>query len=375
MEVIREELVAIKEQYSDPRRTIIMENRADLSDEDLITEEDMVVTVSHEGYVKAQPLSDYQAQHRGGRGKSATQTKEEDFVDQLIIANTHDTILCFSSKGKVYALKVYQLPIGSRAARGKPFVNLLPLEDGEKINAFLPTRDYDENKFVFMATSAGTVKKTPLCEFAYQRTSGKIAIDLREDDTLIGVAITDGQQNVMLFSSNGKAIRFNEADVRSMGRGAAGVRGLRLTEGENVISLIIASEGEVLTISENGYGKRTFVEKFRHQGRGGSGTIAMQTSERNGNVIGALLVNDADELMIITDGGTLVRTRVAEISVVGRVAQGVRVIRLDVGEKVVGVDRIAGLEVEETEELENDEIIETTNNEVVETPINDVIEE
>ncbi|MFI3180779.1 MAG: DNA gyrase C-terminal beta-propeller domain-containing protein, partial [Methylococcales bacterium] len=375
MEVIREELVAIKEQYSDPRRTIIMENRADLSDEDLITEEDMVVTVSHEGYVKAQPLSDYQAQHRGGRGKSATQTKEEDFVDQLIIANTHDTILCFSSKGKVYALKVYQLPIGSRAARGKPFVNLLPLEDGEKINAFLPTRDYDENKFVFMATSAGTVKKTPLSEFAYQRTSGKIAIDLREDDTLIGVAITDGQQNVMLFSSNGKAIRFNEADVRSMGRGAAGVRGLRLTEGENVISLIIASEGEVLTISENGYGKRTFVEKFRHQGRGGSGTIAMQTSERNGNVIGALLVNDADELMIITDGGTLVRTRVAEISVVGRVAQGVRVIRLDVGEKVVGVDRIAGLEVEETEELENDEIIETTNNEVVETPINDVIEE
>ena len=375
MEVIREELVAIKEQYSDPRRTIIMENRADLSDEDLITEEDMVVTVSHEGYVKAQPLSDYQAQHRGGRGKSATQTKEEDFVDQLIIANTHDTILCFSSKGKVYALKVYQLPIGSRAARGKPFVNLLPLEDGEKINAFLPTRDYDENKFVFMATSAGTVKKTPLSEFAYQRTSGKIAIDLREDDTLIGVAITDGQQNVMLFSSNGKAIRFNEADVRSMGRGAAGVRGLRLTEGESVISLIIASEGEVLTISENGYGKRTFVEKFRHQGRGGSGTIAMQTSERNGNVIGALLVNDADELMIITDGGTLVRTRVAEISVVGRVAQGVRVIRLDVGEKVVGVDRIAGLEVEETEELENDEIIETINNEVVETPINDVIEE
>ncbi|MSR16822.1 MAG: DNA gyrase subunit A, partial [Methylococcaceae bacterium] len=250
-----------------------------------------------------------------------------------------------------------------------------PLEDGEKINAFLPTRNYDENKFVFMATSAGTVKKTPLSEFAYQRTSGKIAIDLREDDTLIGVAITDGQQNVMLFSSNGKAIRFNEADVRSMGRGAAGVRGLRLTEGESVISLIIASEGEVLTISENGYGKRTFVEKFRHQGRGGSGTIAMQTSERNGNVIGALLVNDTDELMIITDGGTLVRTRVTEISVVGRVAQGVRVIRLDVGEKVVGVDRIAGLEVDETEELENDEILETTNNEVAEIAINDGIEE
>jgi DNA gyrase subunit A len=343
MEVIREELVAIKEQYSEPRRTEIMINQSDLTNEDLITEEDMVVTVSYEGYVKAQPLSDYQAQHRGGRGKSATATKEADFIEQLIVANTHDTILCFSSKGKVYALKVYQLPIASRASRGKPFVNLLPLEANEKINAFLATRDYDENKFVFMATSAGTVKKTPLSEFAYQRTSGKIAIDLREDDTLIGVAITDGQQNIMLFSSNGKAIRFNEADVRSMGRGAAGVRGFRLTEEQKVISLIVASEGDVLTITENGFGKRTIVDKFRHQGRGGSGVIAMQTSERNGEVIGALLVSDNDELMIITDGGTLVRTRVAEISVVGRSAQGVRVIRLDEGEKVVGVDRIAGL--------------------------------
>jgi DNA gyrase subunit A len=350
MEVIREELVAIKDQYSEPRRTVIIENRDDLTDEDLITEEDMVVTVSHEGYVKAQPLSDYQAQHRGGRGKSATQTKEEDFVDQLVIASTHDTILCFSSRGKVYAMKVYQLPVGSRAARGKPFVNLFPLEEGEKINAFLPTRDYDENKFIFMATSAGTVKKTPLPEFASIRVSGKIAIDLREDDNLIGVAITDGQQNIMVFSSNGKAIRFNEADVRSMGRTATGVRGLRLTEGEKVISLIVASEGAVLTVTENGYGKRTEVEKFRHQGRGGSGTIAMQTSERNGNVVGALLVNDTDELMIITDGGTLVRTRVAEISVVGRNAQGVRVIRLDEGEKVVGVDRIAGLEGEDVAE-------------------------
>ncbi|MDD2864157.1 MAG: DNA gyrase subunit A, partial [Methylococcales bacterium] len=230
MEVIREELVAIKDQYSEPRRTVIIENRDDLTDEDLITEEDMVVTVSHEGYVKAQPLSDYQAQHRGGRGKSATQTKEEDFVDQLVIASTHDTILCFSSRGKVYAMKVYQLPIGSRAARGKPFVNLFPLEEGEKINAFLPTRDYDENKFIFMATSAGTVKKTPLPEFASIRVSGKIAIDLREDDTLIGVAITDGEQNIMMFSSDGKAIRFNEGDVRSMGRTATGVRGFRLNE-------------------------------------------------------------------------------------------------------------------------------------------------
>lgn len=358
MEVIREELVAIKEQYSEPRRTEIIENRDDLTDEDLITEEDMVVTVSHEGYVKAQPLSDYQAQHRGGRGKSATQTKEEDFVDQLVIASTHDTILCFSSRGKVYAMKVYQLPVGSRAARGKPFVNLFPLEEGEKINAFLPTRDYNENKFIFMATSAGTVKKTPLPEFASIRVSGKIAIDLREDDTLIGVAITDGEQNIMMFSSDGKAIRFNEGDVRSMGRTATGVRGFRLNENEKVISLIVASEGAVLTVTENGYGKRTEVEKFRHQGRGGSGTIAMQTSERNGQVVGALLVNDNDELMIITDGGTLVRTRVAEISVVGRNAQGVRVIRLDEGEKVVGVDRIAGLE-NENDEVED--VVSTQN--------------
>ncbi len=374
MAVIREELVAIREQYSEPRRTEIMINQSDLSDEDLITEEDMVVTVSHEGYVKAQPLSDYQAQHRGGRGKSATATKEDDFIDQIVIACTHDTILCFSSKGKVYALKVYQLPIASRASRGKPFVNLLPLEEGEKINAFLPTRDYDENKFVFMATSAGTVKKTPLSEFAYQRTSGKIAIDLREDDTLIGVAITDGQQNIMLFSSNGKAIRFNEGDVRSMGRGAAGVRGLRLTAGEKVISLIIASEGAVLTISENGYGKRTEVEKFRHQGRGGSGVIAMQTSERNGAVVGALLVNDTDELMIITDGGTLVRTRIAEISVVGRSAQGVRVIRLDTNEKVVAVDRIAGLTSDEIEDGEANEVI-AEGDEIMATQTDDVVED
>ncbi len=367
MAVIREELVAIKEQYSEPRRTEIMINQSDLSDEDLITEEDMVVTVSHEGYVKAQPLSDYQSQHRGGRGKSATATKEDDFIDQIVIACTHDTILCFSSKGKVYALKVYQLPIASRASRGKPFVNLLPLEEGEKINAFLPTRDYDENKFVFMATSAGTVKKTPLSEFAYQRTSGKIAIDLREDDTLIGVAITDGNQNIMMFSSDGKAIRFNEGDVRSMGRTASGVRGFRLREGEKIISLIVASEGAVLTVTENGYGKRTEVEKFRLQGRGGSGVIAMQTSERNGEVVGALLVSDNDELMIITDGGTLVRTRISEISVVGRSAQGVRVIRLDTNEKVVGVDKIAGLAGDDVEEFESsDEIITTETDDVIE---------
>jgi DNA gyrase subunit A len=343
MEIIREELVAIRDQYADPRRTEIMQNQSDLSDGDLITEEDMVVTMSHEGYVKSQPLTDYKSQRRGGRGKSATAMKETDFIDKLIVANTHDTILCFSSLGKVYWLKVYQLPVASRAARGKPFVNLLPLDEGEKINALLPVREFTDNKFIFMATSVGTVKKTPLNEFERQRSTGKMAIELREDDSLVGVAITDGQQNVMLFSSDGKAICFNEADVRSMGRTASGVRGIRLQEGQKVISLIIASEGTVLTITENGYGKRTLVEKFNCQTRGGQGVISIQTSERNGQMVGALLVNDNDELMIITDGGTLVRTRVAEISVVGRNTQGVTIIRLDKKEKVIGVDRIEGL--------------------------------
>jgi len=356
MEIIREELVAVKDQYADPRRTEIMQNQSDLSDGDLITEEDMVVTMSHEGYVKSQPLTDYKAQRRGGRGKSATAMKETDYIDKLIVANTHDTILCFSSLGKVYWLKVYQLPVTSRAARGKPFVNLLPLDDGEKINALLPVQEFTENKFIFMATSTGTVKKTPLSEFERQRSNGKIAIELREDDSLVGVAITDGQQNVMLFSSDGKTICFNETDVRSMGRTAAGVRGMRLQAGQRIISLIIASEGTVLNITENGYGKRTLVEKFNCQSRGGLGVIAMQTSDRNGNVVGALLVNDSDELMIITDGGTLVRTRVAEISVVGRNTQGVTIIRLDKGEKVIGVDRIAGLAGDDEGIIDDDEL-------------------
>jgi DNA gyrase subunit A len=357
MEIIREELVAIKEQYSDQRRTEIIQNHSDLSDEDLITEEDMVVTMSHEGYVKSQPLSDYKAQRRGGRGKSATATKEEDYVDKLIVANTHDTILCFSSLGKVYWLKVYQLPVASRAARGKPFVNLLPLEQGEKINAILPIREFSDNKFIFMATSAGTVKKTPLKEFERQRTNGKIAIDLREGDTLVGVAVTDGHQNVLLFSSTGKAVCFNEEDVRSMGRTASGVRGIRLQEGQKVISLIIATEGTVLNITENGYGKRTKLEEFTCHKRGGQGLIAIQTSARNGAVVGAVLVNDHDEIMLITDGGTLVRTRVDGISVVGRNTQGVTIIRLDKKEKVIGVDRIEGLAgVDDTD----DEILDDT---------------
>ncbi|OAI10615.1 DNA gyrase subunit A [Methylomonas lenta] len=354
MEVIKEELEEIKAQYSDARRTEIMQDYSNLSAEDLITEEDMVVTMSHEGYVKTQPLTDYKSQRRGGRGKSATATKENDFIDKLIIANTHDTILCFSSKGKVYWLKVYELPVASRASRGKPFVNLLPLEENEKINAMLSVRDYSEDKFVFMATASGTVKKTPLTEFSYQLAKGKIAIDLRENDTLVGVALTDGQQNVMLFSSNGKAVCFNEADVRSMGRTAAGVRGIRLQEGQFVISLIISTEGTVLNITENGYGKRTRLEEFTQHKRGGQGLIAIQTSDRNGAVVGAVLVNDTDEIMLITNAGTLVRTRVNEISIVGRNTQGVTVIRLDKGEKVVGVDRIDGLGDEDDECEEND---------------------
>ena len=354
MEIIREELVAIKDQYSDARRTEIIQNQLDLSEQDLITEEDMVVTMSHEGYVKSQPLSDYKAQRRGGRGKSATATKELDYVDKLIVANTHDTILCFSSRGKVYWMKVYQLPVASRAARGKPFVNLLPLEQGEKINAILPIREFTENKFIFMATSAGTVKKTPLTEFERQRTTGKIAIDLRDDDTLVGVAVTDGQQNVLLFGSTGKAVCFNETDVRSMGRTATGVRGMRLQPGQRIISLIIATEGTVLNITENGYGKRTKLEEFTCHKRGGQGLIAIQTSERNGSVVGAVLVNDNDEIMLITDGGTLVRTRVDGISVVGRNTQGVTIIRLGKNEKVIGVDRIEGLAGIDDDEEDSD---------------------
>jgi DNA gyrase subunit A len=292
----------------------------------------------------------------------ATATKELDYVDKLIVANTHDMILCFSSLGKVYWLKVYQLPVASRAARGKPFVNLLPLEAGEKINALLPVHEFVENRYIFMATSAGTVKKTPLNEFEKPRANGKIAIELRTDDTLVGVAITDGEQNVMLFSSDGKAICFNESDVRSTGRTASGVRGMRLRAAQSIISLIIASEGTVLNITENGFGKRTLVEKFNCQTRGGQGVITMQTSERNGRVVGALLVNDQDEIMIITDGGTLVRTRVAEISVVGRNTQGVMVIRLDKKEKVIGVDRIEGLAVDDDDTIADDTINKEVSN-------------
>lgn len=378
MEVIKEELIAIKDQYADARLTEIIQTQSDLTEEDLISEEDRIVTLSHEGYVKAQPLDDYKAQRRGGRGKSATATKEQDYVSKLIVANTHETILCFSSLGKVYWLKVYQLPLASRASRGKPFVNLLPLAENEKINAMLPVREFSEDKYVFMATSAGTVKKTSLKEFEYQLSIGKIAIVLREDDQLVGVTITDGKQNIMLFSSDGKAIRFNESEIRPIGRKAAGVRGMMLNEGQKVIALIVAEEpkwttvaevnqhhftignfkvsfstfkitfttdqkSSVLNVTENGFGKRTEISKFRLQARGRQGVIAIQTSERNGAVVGAVLVNDNDEIMLITDGGTLVRTRVDGISVVGRNAQGVTLIRPDDNEKVIGVDKIEGL--------------------------------
>ncbi len=372
MAIIRDELKEIRDEYGDKRRTEIIHTQLDLSDGDLITEEDMVVTMSHEGYVKSQPLTDYKAQRRGGRGKSATATKQEDFVDKLIVANTHDTILCFSSFGKVYWLKVYQLPVASRASRGKPFVNLLSLDEGEKINAILPVKEFSENKFIFMATSAGTVKKTPLNEFERQRSNGKIAIDLREGDTLVGVAVTDGQQNVLLFASSGKANCFNEADVRSMGRTASGVRGMRLQDDQKVISLIIAAEGTVLTITENGFGKRTRLEEFTLHKRGGQGMIAIQTSARNGGLVGAVLVNEHDEIMLITDGGILVRTPVDGISVVGRNTQGVRIIRLDTGEKVIGVDRIEGLVAgEEDEEITDNTDLPEQNQEEEQESTND----
>ncbi len=350
MQVIRDELVEVREQYGDARRTEILVDQLDLTMEDLITEEDVVVTLSHSGYAKSQPLSDYRAQRRGGRGKAATRVKEEDFVDKLFIASTHDTILCFSSRGKAYWLKVYQLPQAGRTARGKPIVNLLPLEEGERINAVLPVRDYSENQFVFMATAQGTVKKTALADFSRPRSNGIIAVDLRDDDYLVNVQITDGNQNVMLFSNAGKAIRFKEADVRPMGRTACGVRGIRLGPGQKVIALIIVAEGSVLTATANGYGKRTPVSDYPIHGRGGQGVISIQGSERNGEVVGAVLVRDEDEIMLISNGGTLVRTRVNEISSMGRNTQGVRLINLHSEEHLVGVERVVEEQDEEAED-------------------------
>ncbi|WP_298608905.1 DNA gyrase subunit A [uncultured Thiothrix sp.] len=348
MQVIRAELLELRETYSDKRRTEINVIGEDLSLEDLIADEEVVVTLSHEGYAKAQPLDTYRAQRRGGRGKTATTMKEEDFIEKLFVASTHDTILCFSSRGRMYWLKVYQLPLASRNSRGRPMVNLLPLEDGERINAILPIREYAEDKFIFMVTSNGTVKKTPLKEFSRPRNAGIIAIDLR-DDYLVDVALTNGENEVMLFTSAGKAIRFPESDVRAMGRGAAGVRGIKLEDDQQVNALIILGEGEILTATENGYGKRTRVDEFLAQGRGGMGVIAIQTSERNGRAIGAVQVTEGNQIMLITDGGVLVRTPVAQVSLVGRNTQGVTLIRLNEGEKLVQIAPIFSTDDEDTD--------------------------
>lgn len=348
--VIRDELTAVRDEYGDERRTEIVHDYSDLSLEDLIAEEDVVVTLSHAGYAKSQPVTSYRAQKRGGRGKAATQVKDEDFVDQMFVASTHDTILCFSSRGKLYWLKVYQLPQAGRGARGKPIVNLLPLEEGERITTVLPVREYDEDKFVFMATAGGTVKKTPLPAFSRPRSNGIIAVDLRDDDTLVAAKITDGNQEAMLFASNGKAIRFKESDVRAMGRTAAGVRGIKLAEGECVTQLLIVNGQNILSVTENGYGKRTSVEEYSTQGRGGQGVISIQTNERNGKVVGALQPSDEDEVMLISNAGTLVRTNVADISVMSRNTQGVRLIRLGDDEHLVGIARVEPLSEEDEDE-------------------------
>ena len=342
--MIRDELHEVRDAYGDERRTEIVQDHSDLSIEDLIPREDVVVTLSHGGYAKAQPIDDYQAQRRGGRGKSATKVKDEDFIDNLFVANTHDTILCFSSRGKLYWLKVYQVPQASRGSRGKPIINLLPLDDGERINAVLPINEFDKDSFVLMATSGGTVKKTPLSQFSRPRASGIIATDLRNGDRLVDVAITNGAAQILLVASSGKCIRFQESDVRPMGRGAAGVRGIKLAKGHEVIGLSIIEHGLILIATANGYGKRTPVDEFPIQGRGGQGVIAIQTSKRNGRTVGALQVENDDEIMLISSNGTLVRTPVADISIMGRNTQGVRLIRVGSGQRLVGLARIESMD-------------------------------
>jgi DNA gyrase subunit A len=340
--IIRDELTHIRDQYGDARRSEIVVDAQELSLEDLITPADVVVTLSHSGYIKSQPLADYRAQKRGGRGKQATATKEDDFIDNLFIANTHDYILCFSSLGRLYWIKVYTVPQGTRTSRGKPIVNLVPLQDGEKINAILPVKVFDDDHFVFMATASGTVKKTPLSDFSRPRASGIFAVDLDEGDYLIGVALTDGKHDIMLFSNAGKAVRFSEADVRPMGRNARGVRGMRLGPDQQVISLLVVEDEtqSVLTATENGYGKRTPVLEYTRHGRGTQGMIAIQTTERNGAVVAASLVRPEDEVMLITTGGVLIRTRVDEIREMSRATQGVTLINLDAGEKLAGLERV-----------------------------------
>ena len=340
--IIGDELKAIREQFGDERRSQIVAQGVDLSIEDLIAPEEMVVTLSHGGYMKAQRVDEYRAQKRGGRGKQATATKEDDFVDRMFIANTHDYILCFSNRGRVYWLKVYNVPQGSRASRGKPIVNLVPLVDNEKITAILPVKEFIDNQFVFMATAMGTVKKTPLSEFSRPRPSGIIAVDLTDGDSLIGVALTDGTHDVMLFSSGGKAVRFDENDVRPMGRNAHGVRGMMLEKKQRVIAMLVAEDEaqSVLTATEKGYGKRTPIVEYTRHGRGTKGMIAIQQSERNGQVIGAALVRPDDEVMLISTGGVLIRTPVKAIREMSRSTQGVTLINLDDGEKLAGLERV-----------------------------------
>jgi DNA gyrase subunit A len=351
-EVIREELEAIRRDYGDERKTEILDSHLDLTTADLIAPEDVVVTLTHEGYVKSQPLDAYRAQRRGGRGKSATQTKDADFIDKLWVAHTHDTLLCFSSAGKAYWLKVYELPSAGRGARGKPIVNLLPLEADERISQVLPIKDFSTSQNVFFATRNGTVKKTALEQFSRPRSNGIIAIDLRDDDALVGVDLTGGDDELMLFSSGGKVIRFAERDVREMGRNAAGVRGIRLPEDEAdaaVIALIVIRDGDILTVTEQGYGKRTPVDDYPLRGRGGQGVLSLKQSDKSGAVVGATQVLEDDEIMLISNMGTLIRTAVAEISVLGRNTQGVRIIRVADDQHLVGVDRII------TDEEEDDD--------------------
>lgn len=366
MEVITEELEKIREEFGDERRTEITAASHDIDIEDLIEREEVVVTLSHEGYVKYQKLSDYEAQRRGGKGKSATKMKEEDFIEKLLVANTHDHILCFSTRGRLYWLKVYNLPLASRNARGRPIVNILPLEEGERITAILPIQEFEEGKYVFMATANGTVKKTELVQYSRPRANGIIAVNLNDENELIGVDLTDGDSEIMLFSDAGKVVRFSEDQVRPMGRTATGVRGIRLGDKEKVVSLIVPQNGgDILTATENGYGKRTAIEEYPAKSRATKGVVSIKVSERNGAVVGAVQVSESDEMMLISDQGTLVRTRVSEVSRVGRNTQGVTLIRTQAGEHLVGLQRIdevnTGIDEEELETSEDVDASDNTN--------------
>ena len=383
--IIGDELTALKNEFGQTkegaRRSIIVPNAQDLATEDLITPTDMVVTLSHTGYIKSQPLGEYRAQKRGGRGKQATATKEDDWIDQLFIANTHDYILCFSSRGRLYWLKVWEVPSGSRGSRGRPIVNMFPLEDGEKITVVLPltgeARTFPADRYVFMTTAKGTAKKTALDEFSNPRKAGIIAVGLDEGDYLIGAALTDGAHDVMLFSDGGKAVRFDENDVRPMGRNARGVRGMQLEEGQSVIAMLVAEAADnagpdaepngngrtsVLTATENGFGKRTHISEYTRHGRGTKGMIAIQQSERNGKVVAATLVSADDEIMLITDKGVLVRTRVSEIREMGRATQGVTLMALDEGAQLIGVQRIVENDASEEADADNATDAESANN-------------